>query len=529
MTNCRAFLALLFLAPACLAQEQALDTNPGSEAKANPAKAASKTFEGVWRTNYGGMRLMVNGSTVSGTYSEGANSRIAGTVKGSRIEFKYTESGKTGDGWFELSPDGKQFKGKWRKTGRTKWKKWNGTRELAETPKIGGDSTSNSRQARINDARGQDDFRLVKSTPAKGTRTPRESNWEPRKTWVMMIAVEVFENNDTYADMPDPNREDQKFHDLLVRRGVPEDQIVYLKDQKATLKNIKSEFIQLLKKTKEGDTLFTYYTGHGSVDKRGLGYFVNYDAPGNSNWTSWSDMYAVADMYELIEKHFKGSTVLTMAGCCYAGALGEEMKTLKTDKAYATLSASLPTQTSGMYWTFTETMISGFTGRSYVDSNADGTVSLRELMAHSREEIAVFMQQEATFYVNEHFPDTFNLVKSQTRTHKDVGKYYEARINPKKDSWQKTKAVKIDGDKVTLLYYFDDEANYTTLDRDSNRIRAFSRKRFDPGVSLKVKDGRWYPAELVAFEESTGLHKVRYGKRRQWEGLFFYDDLRTRP
>jgi hypothetical protein len=219
-----------------------------------------------------------------------------------------------------------------------------------------------------------------------------------------------------------------------------------------------------------------------------------------------------------------------MAGCCYAGTLGAQMKTLKTDKAYATLSSSLSTLTSGMYWTFTETLISGFLGRPYVDSDADGRVSLRELMAHSREEVAVFMQQEATFSMNEHFPETFNLVKSLKRTHEDVGKFYEVRVNPKKGSWQKAKAVKREGDEITLAYYVDDEANYKTFKVDSEDLRTFSRQCFKMSDVVDVKDGRWYPAEIVAIEKKTGLHKVRYGKKKKkWEGLFFYDDLRIRP
>lgn len=529
MTRCKALIALLFLAPACLVQEQVLNPSPGVKAKATPANAAPNSFEGSWRTTYGRMNLKVNDSAVNGTYSQGDSGSITGTVNGSRIEFAYTETGETGQGWFELSGDGRRFKGKWRETGGTEWKNWNGKRMVPGPGRSGVTSTSTSPQGQSGVATQQEDFRLVRSPPAKGTRAARVVDWEPARTWVLMVGVEVFKNNDTYADMPDPNREDQKLYELFIKRGVPEAQIVFLKDENATLENIKRQFIQLLKKTEEGDTLFTYYTGHGMVDKLGLGYFVNYDAPGNSNWTSWNDTWAVADMYELIEKHFKGNTVLTMAGCCYAGALGEQMKTLKTDKAYATLSSSLSTLTSGMYWTFTETMISGFLGRPYVDSNADGTVSLRELMAHSREEVAVFMQQEATFSTNEHFPETFNLVKSLKRTHKDVGKYYEVRVDPKKDSWQKAKAVKFEGDEITLSYYFDDEANYKTFKTDSKDLRTFSRQCFEMGDVVDVKDGRWYPAEIVAIEKETGLHKVRYGKKKQWEGLFFHEDLRIRP
>lgn len=475
-------------------------------------------FEGTWRTTYGRMELKLDGNVLTGTYSQDGNGRVAGTVYGSRLMFGYSEPGEAGEGWFELSPDGSRFTGRWRKTGETEWKRWNGRRILPRSLPRDGSAAPGQ----------QEDFRLVKSALSKGSGRGKRSEWEPGRTWVMMVGVEVFRNNDTYADMPDPNREDQKLYELFLRRGVPEDHIVFLKDQKATLENIKREFVQLLKRTAEGDTLFTYYTGHGVVDELGLGYFVNYDAPGNSNWTGWEGMWAVADLYEMIERHFKGNTVLTMAGCCYSGALGEQMLTLQTEKAYATLSSSLSTQTSGMYWTFTESLISGFLGRSYVDSNADGTVSLRELMAHSREEVAVFMQQEASFAMNERFPETFILGKSQERSHKDVGRYYEARIDPEKNTWQKAKAVRIEGDEITLLYYFDDEANYKTLRRDSKDVRTFTRRCFRTSDAVDVKDGRWYPAEIVAIEKETGIHKVRYGKRKQWEGLFFYDDLRIR-
>jgi hypothetical protein len=364
---------------------------------------------------------------------------------------------------------------------------------------------------------------LSLAATAKEIEAPKESSWEPKTTWVLMVAVEVWKNGN-YADMPDPNREDQKLYDLFIKQGVPEDQIVYLKDEKATLDHIGKEFTKLLKKTSEGDTLFTYYTGHGSADKKGRGYFANYDAA-----SAWSSMWAVADIYASIENDFKGDTVLTMADCCYSGTLSTQMKTLKTDKAYACISSSLSTTTAGMYWTFTETLISGFLGRPYVDSDADGHVSLRELKAHSREEVGVFMKQETMFATNDKFPKTFNLVKSLDKTHDDVGKYYEVKIDPKKGKWRKAKLVKVEGDEMTLLYYVDDEATYKVFRANSDYLRTFDRQCFKTGDAVQVKDGRrWYPADIVAVDSDTGLHKVRYGKRKKWDGLFFYGDLRPR-
>jgi hypothetical protein len=78
------------------------------------------------------MRLIVKGDSVKGTYADGVNSRIAGTVEGSRLDFTYTESREKGEGWLELSSDGLSFAGKWRKKDGTEWKKWTGKKTLPE-------------------------------------------------------------------------------------------------------------------------------------------------------------------------------------------------------------------------------------------------------------------------------------------------------------------------------------------------------------------------------------------------------------
>jgi alpha-galactosidase len=95
---------------------------------AGRAASGKLTFEGAWSTTYGDMRLVVKGDSVKGTYSGGADSTLVGTAEGRRFDFSYTEPTEKGKGWFELSPDGLSFAGKWRKTGETEWKSWTGKR-----------------------------------------------------------------------------------------------------------------------------------------------------------------------------------------------------------------------------------------------------------------------------------------------------------------------------------------------------------------------------------------------------------------
>ena len=90
------------------------------------------SFEGLWETSYGRMRLAQTGQTVSGEYSYSALSTIEGEVEDRRLTFKYSEGETGGEGWYELAEDGETFEGKWREDGAERWSRWKGTRVRPE-------------------------------------------------------------------------------------------------------------------------------------------------------------------------------------------------------------------------------------------------------------------------------------------------------------------------------------------------------------------------------------------------------------
>lgn len=86
------------------------------------------TFDGVWNSTFGKMRLHQDGDRVSGIYSYGDGSTIEGTVKDGRLAFRYREGVMEGEGWFELAKDAGSFRGEWRPKAGGDWKSWTGTR-----------------------------------------------------------------------------------------------------------------------------------------------------------------------------------------------------------------------------------------------------------------------------------------------------------------------------------------------------------------------------------------------------------------
>lgn len=90
----------------------------------NPSVAEAAKFAGSWETEFGLMTLSVEGTIVVGTY-DGENS-IDGRVEGRRLVFTYREKTARGEGWFEISADGRSLAGRWRQAGSEALGDWTG-------------------------------------------------------------------------------------------------------------------------------------------------------------------------------------------------------------------------------------------------------------------------------------------------------------------------------------------------------------------------------------------------------------------
>jgi len=98
--------------------------------------ASASSFEGLWQTSYGRMRLVEHDKNVEGVYAFNGESTIAGKLEGKRLAFRYKEPDVEGEGWFELSADGQSFHGQWRPKGTEQWSPWTGERIEAQPDRV---------------------------------------------------------------------------------------------------------------------------------------------------------------------------------------------------------------------------------------------------------------------------------------------------------------------------------------------------------------------------------------------------------
>jgi hypothetical protein len=282
-----------------------------------------------------------------------------------------------------------------------------------------------------------------------GCANAQNNEWNPKRTWVFFAGLLEWQDN-KFGAFPQKNRRDEVLLNVLRQRGVPENQILYLKDSQATTARIKSEFAAFLKKPKAGDTVFVYFCGHGYKSKDHKNTFLaSYDAGVNEGWK-------VEDIPEAIEQNFKGSMAILTLDNCYSGALNEAVKARKSNISYAVLTSSHFNSFSTGNWTFTESLIYAFRGDAFIDDNHDGKVTLDELESNSKDDMAFAEEQLAQFDFTNGLNRQFVVANAKPLTSKRIGERVEVKSGNK---WWTGFIIDEKEGKYRIRYYGFEESD----------------------------------------------------------------------
>ena len=280
----------------------------------------------------------------------------------------------------------------------------------------------------------------------------RERDWQPQRTWVFVVGLLKWQNSDVFDSFPQKNRRDAQLVEYFRQQGVPQDQIVFLKDTQATLRRVTSSFPSFLAKAAPGDMLFFYYTGHGykSDDSRST-FFATYDA--GEEIDGWPTEAIVRD----VEKYFRGSRALLTADTCYSGSLTAQVQRLGRRVSYASLTSTSASQLSTENWTFTEMLLEGLRGKSFADINGDGEVTLSELAEDIKEDMAYAENQRSTFVTTGNFPGDLMLASAARKFDPMISKRVEVRSE---GSWYKARVIDVRGRSYEVHFYgYEDSDN----------------------------------------------------------------------
>jgi hypothetical protein len=328
-------------------------------------------------------------------------------------------------------------------------------------------------------------------------------DWQPEKTWVFAVGILEFEAD--ISGWPEEGRVDAEMIEAYKQRGVPEDQIVFLKNEQGTKKAIGKGLAELAAKAAEDDTLVFYYAGHGvrnyQVEERPVA-IVPYDSkPGEPK----SDL-PVERVFKIIESNFKGTRVFLTVDSCHSGAFAEVAKTREdTEISYAALtSAHVSSQSTGN-WTYTECLVDMLNGNALLDTDGDGKVTLKEASVYTEKEMAFGEEQLSSFAASDGFGADTVMASAGEKPKEGVGLHLEAKDEGK---WYRAKVLDVrEGEYYVHWIGFDDEWDRWVKVEETRAYEA--EPKFEVATRVEVEwDGTWYEATIV--KTHLGLHYVHY-------------------
>jgi hypothetical protein len=336
--------------------------------------------------------------------------------------------------------------------------------------------------------------------------TSSEEQWQPGKTWVFIVGILAWQDA-RLASFPQDGRRDADLVAVFRSAGVPADQITWLCDQQATLREIRASLHELLVQTREGDLLVVYYAGHGTRNLQDDTFFVPYDGISGERGTFWS----AGELVDQVEAEFRGSRAWLMGDCCHSGGLAVEVTRRRTRVAYACLASANAHSVSTGNWTFTDCVLDGLRGAAWMDDDRNGSVELSELGNHVFAEMAFVEEQMAAFLTTAGFDPALTLARDQGAPLRGPVRVW-AEENGR---WYKAKVLAEGADACYVHYLgyssrWDAWIGYT-------RIRPFAPQGLPAGTAVSVEwHGRWYAAHVR--RSYMGLHLVRYdGYGEEWD------------
>ena len=328
--------------------------------------------------------------------------------------------------------------------------------------------------------------------------------WSPENTRIVVISLARFAGEkDGATSFSIPDRLDDPLVELFKERGVPEEQILYLKDDEATKAAITERLPAFLGRSRKEETLLFYYSSHGGYDpETGAHTFGAFDGSMSIGWFVGN-----------IEARFEGTQAMLFSDCCFSGGLVQLAETrTKTHISFGALSTTGSCNLGYSGWRFTDLLMRAWSGDVAMDFDDSGTVTFAELCVFAERYMAFVAEGKPLYASTGSFDSGLVLSKTDRPAKEGIGLLLEAREG---ESWFKAEVVDVKpgtrSAPARFRVHFTDKSRYSKrawVSADDLREYEYATYKIGARVEIRNADGEWLPGTVI--DAFKNMHECRY-------------------
>ena len=181
-----------------------------------------------------------------------------------------------------------------------------------------------------------------------------------RYTNLLISGVLDYSSCENTISFNSESRKDYELYKTLISKFKNIKYNKFIKEKDVNKDNFLKEFHEAMYNQNKEDLFIFYFTGHGSLSE-------NYE-PGLL--MSNGDIISKTEIKNIIKQNYQNQTIILLGDFCYSGLLADIAIELNNDGLNINAITSASSNLSTENWSYTQTLIDSFNGRSIIFYNS---------------------------------------------------------------------------------------------------------------------------------------------------------------
>ena len=315
-----------------------------------------------------------------------------------------------------------------------------------------------------------------------------------KNTNIVLTGVLDYSSCENTISFESDRRKDYELYKTLISKFINTKYTVFIKESDVNKKNVLQKIYEALHNQESKDLFIFYFTGHGILSDNGEPGLLMSD----------SSIITKTELKNILQQNNKNQKMILFGDFCYSGLLADIARELNLEGLDINAITSASSNLSTGNWSYTQTLIDSFEGRSIIDKDNKGFINFIDIAKEVQNVMFNRERQKSDYYL---LPNLENSTISNAKI-----KIMNNTSNIKYDGWYSsnegiTRVTDFKDDLFEVEYY-----NYNTYKFEflkESELSTIQIADFEVGnhINVDCEEGT-YKAMII--EVDRIFYKVSY-------------------